>query len=206
MVLLKNQVALLAIVSFAWNANIEMVMALASSAPSSLPASTPSRSSAPPARQPTETSTCAVVGVGVLGTSLCRQLIEAGDQVVTGITKTTNRHEEIRAAVPNNGKFTLISSENGGSQLDGSVKYDNVVFCAPPSGFEDYANAVQDAVDQLWNRDGNGVFVFTSSGAVYVLPRLLMRWLTASSLGSVQMESLTEILFLSVQVRCRRRR
>jgi hypothetical protein len=88
--------------------------------------------------------------------------------VVTGITKSSNRHEEIRTAVPSNSQrvFTLISSESGVSPVDGSMKYDNVVFCAPPSGFGDYAKAVQDAVDQLWNKDGNGVFLFTSSGAV----------------------------------------
>jgi hypothetical protein len=48
-------------------------------------------------------------------------------------------------------------------------KYANVIFCAPPSGFDDYPAAVEDAASNLWEGpSGGGVFVFTSSGGMYV--------------------------------------
>ncbi len=55
----------------------------------------------------------------------------------------------------------LLSHYNGQSFKD-------VVFCAPPSGFENYAQAVKDAATQLWSGPSSGgSFVFTSSGGVY---------------------------------------
>jgi hypothetical protein len=46
-------------------------------------------------------------------------------------------------------------------------KFDNVVFCAPPSGFEDYGGAVEDAVANVWSGlENGGTFVFTSSGGM----------------------------------------
>jgi pyrroline-5-carboxylate reductase len=112
---------------------------------------------------------CAVVGVGVLGTSLCRQILESPEFAgctVTGITKTSNRHAEIREHVgaENSHRLRLVTAEERGDD-----KYENVVFCAPPSGFEDYPGAVKDAVDKIWvGPEKGGVFVFTSTGAVYV--------------------------------------
>jgi hypothetical protein len=48
-------------------------------------------------------------------------------------------------------------------------KFDNVVFCAPPSGFDDYPGAVKDSVTNIWaGPSGGGIFVFTSSGGMYV--------------------------------------
>jgi hypothetical protein len=122
----------------------------------------------------------AVVGVGVLGTSLCRQLLDAyPDSVVTGITKTTHNHASIRETVME--RELTMSSTNAGAAVTGdrlrlvtceqdlSAKFDNVVFCAPPSGFDDYPAAVQDAIDRYWQGpSGSGIFVVTSSGAVYV--------------------------------------
>jgi len=46
----------------------------------------------------------------------------------------------------------------------GPQNFDNVVFCAPPSGNEDYVQEVKDAL-KMWNRRGR--FLFTSSSAVY---------------------------------------
>jgi hypothetical protein len=40
------------------------------------------------------------------------------------------------------------------------------VFCAPPSGFDDYPEAVRDAVTNIWDKSSDGVFVFTSSGGM----------------------------------------
>lgn len=150
---------------------IGCAMALAPSSSSS--SSRPATSSSAALLSSTETTTCAVVGVGVLGTSLCRQLIDQGNVHVTGITKTRNRHADIRAALASPA-FNLLcgddleDAKSSDSSSQKETKYDHVVFCAPPSGFDDYASAVKDAVGQLWN--GKGVFVFTSSGAVYVHP------------------------------------
>ena len=55
----------------------------------------------------------------------------------------------------------VLSQSNGHSFKD-------VVFCAPPSGFDDYPSAVKEAATQLWSGpDSGGSFVFTSSGGVY---------------------------------------
>jgi hypothetical protein len=130
------------------------------------------------------TPSFAVVGVGLLGTSLCRQLLDTyPDSVVTGITKTTNNHASIRETVLE--RELTMSSANAGADAAGgggvtgdrlrlvtceqelSTKFDNVVFCAPPSGFDDYPAAVQEAIDRYWQGpSGSGIFVFTSSGAV----------------------------------------
>lgn len=104
---------------------------------------------------------CAVVGVGVLGTSLCQQLLTKFD-TVHGITKTATRHAAIREAVASEGLVLQTRDE-----CERDQKYTNVVFCAPPSGFDDYPAAVRDAAANLWaGPEGGGVFVFTSSGAV----------------------------------------
>lgn len=42
--------------------------------------------------------------------------------------------------------------------------YDNVVFCAPPSGSDDYPRTIRSTIED-WNR--NGSCVFTSSTSVY---------------------------------------
>ena len=123
-------------------------------------------------------SDCAVVGCGVLGTSLCKQLLESPEfasmkgvllsnfisgqsrrilnshlsffidqSIVTGITKTKDRHESILAQIGESDRFSLKTNE----EVEGS-KFDNVVFCAPPSGFEDYPAAVENCITNLWNR------------------------------------------------------
>lgn len=49
------------------------------------------------------------------------------------------------------------------------MKFQNVVFCAPPSGFDDYPAALEDSINNLWAGPSNGgVFIFTSSGGMYV--------------------------------------
>ena len=117
----------------------------------------------------------AVVGCGVLGTSLCRQLVENshfGSRTVVGITKTPSRHEQIRSAVVGQAadddrlQLLLVTSDDFASQQDSS-KFKDVVFCAPPSGFDDYPAAVQSAIEDYWDRDLGGCFVFTSSGGIY---------------------------------------
>ncbi|GKY98574.1 hypothetical protein MPSEU_000814200 [Mayamaea pseudoterrestris] len=124
----------------------------------------------------TKTSNCAIVGVGVLGTNLCQQLLESTDAKVcdwriTGVTKSTTRHEQIQskvaATLQHRLQLTTMSDllDQQAQEEAATRKFDNVVFCAPPSGFDDYAGAVREAADKLWN--GRGTFVFTSSGGVY---------------------------------------
>ena len=111
----------------------------------------------------------AVVGCGVLGTSLCRQLLDNpkfDSRKVTGITKTTSKHEQIRSAVAaaaDDERLQLLTADDVASD----AKFKDVVFCAPPSGFEDYPAAVKDAIEQYWDKNLGGCFVFTSSGGIY---------------------------------------
>ena len=118
------------------------------------------------AMAPPSTS-CAVVGVGVLGTHLCRQLLQESSSTTTvvGITATARNHGTIRAALDDSDRLQLFTGDDD----DETKKCTNVVFCAPPSGFEDYPAAVKAAAEKYWiGPEGGGTFVFTSSGAVYV--------------------------------------
>lgn len=81
---------------------------------------------------------------------------------VTGITKSTNNHASIREAVGNKDRFSVVTMDDCKGET-----FDNVVFCAPPSGFEDYGGAVEDAVTNVWSGlEKGGAFVFTSSGGM----------------------------------------
>lgn len=81
---------------------------------------------------------------------------------VTGVTKSTARHGQILEAVGKSDNFEVITAEECKQK-----KFDNVVFCAPPSGFEDYPGAVEECITKLWSGpSGGGVFVFTSSGGM----------------------------------------
>ena len=80
---------------------------------------------------------------------------------VTGVTKTNSRHDSILEQVGDNERFVLKTA----NEIQGQ-KFRDVVFCAPPSGFEDYSAAVEDAVTNVWDKTSDGVFVFTSSGGM----------------------------------------
>jgi hypothetical protein len=115
-------------------------------------------------------SRCAVVGVGVLGTRLCQQILSSpdfADTTVTGITQTTNNHESIReqAGAAYSDRLQLATTDEA---ADRGEKFRDVCFCAPPPlGGEDYAAAVADAIENIWaGPEGGGVFIFTSSGGV----------------------------------------
>lgn len=117
------------------------------------------------------TPSCAVVGVGVLGTSLCKQLLALHDKEklkelsITGITKTNQRHNQILNQInaADKNRLELVTMDQA---LQEGKTYDHMIFCAPPSGFDNYAEAVQQAVTSFWNRQGT--LVFTSSGGMYV--------------------------------------
>jgi hypothetical protein len=96
------------------------------------------------------------------------------NNTVTGITKSTKRHDDILKEVLGgddrlSDRFELRTAEN----YDGKdyKKFNHCVFCAPPSGFEDYPSAVKGAIDGLWmgqtEENNGGAFVFTSSGGIY---------------------------------------
>ena len=86
--------------------------------------------------------------------------------IVTAITKTSNRHDSIKeniGALSDNERFQLTTYDN----IPQGKVFENVVFCAPPSGFEDYSGAVKDAITKLWaGPKSGGAFVFTSSGGM----------------------------------------
>jgi hypothetical protein len=126
---------------------------------------------------PMPVSDCAVIGVGVLGTLVCREILQTnfgamgGDAnlSVTGITKTETNHASIREQVTggDSGKdalLHLVTTET----IEPTKRFHSVLFCAPPSGFDDYPQAIQEAIDRYWLGPANGGrFVYTSSGAVY---------------------------------------
>lgn len=61
----------------------------------------------------------------------------------------------------------MLTMDDVLAQYSGN-SFKDVVFCAPPSGFDDYPQAVKDAATQLWSGPSSGgSFVFTSSGGVY---------------------------------------
>jgi len=116
----------------------------------------------------------AIVGCGVLGTSLCRQLLkspEFGSRIVTGITKTTNNHENIRNEILSDSSQSdqiFLQTADEAYANSESHKFKDVVFCAPPSGFDDYPGAVEEAITKLWEGpNSGGSFVFTSSGGIF---------------------------------------
>jgi len=96
-----------------------------------------------------------IVGPGVLGSLVGSQWLEKhqGARVV-GQTNTTSRHEDLKGL----GIVPRLKTECGEEQ------FTNVIFCAPPSGSDDYTAEII-AASKLWN--ANGTFMFTGSSAVY---------------------------------------
>ena len=94
----------------------------------------------------TAKSDLVVVGCGVLGTSLCKQLLSHPDfasRTVTAITKSTGRHEAILSQVlggndnssvkDGDKRFQLMTMDDALSQYAGN-SFKDVIFCAPPLG------------------------------------------------------------------------
>lgn len=96
-----------------------------------------------------------IVGPGVLGSLVGVKWMEKfpGARVV-GQTNTNSRHEEL-VKLGLEPRLKADASEE---------QFPNVIFCAPPSGSDDYTAEIA-AAAKLWN--GKGTFVFTSSSAVY---------------------------------------
>lgn len=96
------------------------------------------------------------------------ELLHDCNEKVIGITKTSNRHDAIRDAVvettDDQDRFSVETYDEAAAT---SQKFQNVVFCAPPSGFDDYPAAIQNVMDNLWaGPSSGGHFVFTSSGGM----------------------------------------
>lgn len=98
-----------------------------------------------------------VVGPGVLGLLVAANWLQGNPgSLVVGQTRSTVRHEDLRALG--------ISPRVRNSQSSSNQKFSNVIFCAPPSGSDDYAAEVRLSAE-YWN--GEGAFLFTSSSGLY---------------------------------------
>lgn len=104
---------------------------------------------------PTTPHDLLVVGPGVLGRLIAQLWIKENPScTVVGQTNTTNHHEELRSL----GIRPVVKDKQAGR------RFPYITFCAPPSASADYAAELRSAAEQ-WN--GEGVFLFTSSSAVY---------------------------------------
>lgn len=107
-----------------------------------------------------------IIGPGVLGSFLGTLWVhDFGTGTVCGQTKTETNHEKLKR-LGIHPMCTSIGTAPGTAAQEGHrKKFANVVYCAPPSGSDDYVADIQTALDTLW--DGTGNFVFTSSAGVY---------------------------------------
>lgn len=96
-----------------------------------------------------------VVGPGVLGSQVGSKWLQAkpGARVV-GQTNTDRSHSAL--------KQLGIEARTKDQATD--EQFANVIFCAPPSGSDDYQAEIK-AAAQLWSQEGT--LLFTSSSAVY---------------------------------------
>lgn len=96
-----------------------------------------------------------IVGAGVLGRLVAAEWQKLHPAAtVTGETRTTDHHDELLSLGI---KPALCGSTNPAPP--------NVIYCAPPSGSTDYAQAVSDVVQRA--KESHSRMVFTSSTSVY---------------------------------------
>ncbi|KAJ1625467.1 hypothetical protein T492DRAFT_1039451 [Pavlovales sp. CCMP2436] len=96
-----------------------------------------------------------IIGTGTLGTLAARQWLDAyPDARVVGETRSTKRHDELRAA-------GVEVRTKGSAQSD---VFPNVLICFSPGVNLDFPAEVRGALE-MWN--GSGGCVFTSSGGVF---------------------------------------
>lgn len=96
-----------------------------------------------------------VVGPGVLGSMVAESWLARFPQArVVGQTNTEQSHERLRA----------MGIDPRTKYQDDGRAFPYVVFCAPPSGSDDYPKEVAEAA-RHWNRKGG--MVFTSSAGVF---------------------------------------
>ena len=123
---------------------------------------------------------------------ICSELLSRAhfaSRAIVGVTRTKTRHESIRRSVlrhdvdgaddveKEGSRFRLMTLDEvlattAATTCGGRPRrhYKDVVFCAPPSGFDDYASGITEVATRLWSAatpQQRGSFVFTSSGVVY---------------------------------------
>ena len=116
------------------------------------------RMSIAPVAEGGDASLC-ICGCGVLGSMIAGQWTSAhAGATVVGETRGEGSHVLLG--------LLGVQPRTRAARPEGDRKYRHVVFCAPPSSYSDdeYADEVALAAS-LW--DGEGAFVFTSSGGVY---------------------------------------
>ena len=107
-----------------------------------------------------------IVGAGTLG-KLVAKSWKAKNPEAKITLKFRSVDKERNAMLELEG-FNVISKEKGEE-----VKAPLVVFCAPPTGNEKYAEDIKQSIDNHWDTGegwkeaGTAVFVFTSAGSVY---------------------------------------
>ena len=113
-----------------------------------------------------EMSDLIVVGAGTLGKLVARSW-KAKNPSAKITLKFRSVDKERNALLELEG-FNIISKEKGEEE-----KAPLVVFCAPPTGNENYADDIKQSLEnhwdtgEKWKETGTAVFVFTSAGSVY---------------------------------------
>mmetsp|Transcript_16273 Transcript_16273/g.49733 ORF Transcript_16273/g.49733 Transcript_16273/m.49733 type:complete len:327 (-) Transcript_16273:1709-2689(-) len=105
-----------------------------------------------------------VGGTGVLGRRVAQQWRERHGETASIYAVSRTLTDERRAELEAAGCTPMTQEQLKAKPFRYMGAYSNVVFCAPPSGNEDYVGDVRRA-SELWN--GAGGFVFTSSSGVY---------------------------------------
>ena len=99
-------------------------------------------------------------GGGVLGRLIIQKWKDEFPQArIVAQTKSTNNHDELQSTL---GCETRVTP--GAIVTSNQEKFPFVVFCAPPSKTDDYADEV-DRAGQMW--DATGTMLFTGSTGVY---------------------------------------
>lgn len=108
-----------------------------------------------------------VVGAGVLGRLAAQewQELHPGGCEVLGVTRT--RPDEEREAAMNAEGITHRYRSDIEASVRCGKRWPYVLFSASPSGNDDYAAAVESALDYWDKKAPGGRFVFTSSAGVY---------------------------------------
>jgi len=99
-----------------------------------------------------------IVGCGNLGRRIgSKWKATYPEACVYGETRTNLKHR----VLINEGIIPVLKSNRR------KQRYPNVVFCASPSGNENYPQEVYNAGNDLFDATSTGTFVFTSSGGIY---------------------------------------
>lgn len=109
-----------------------------------------------------------IYGCGTLGTYISHQLLTGFDfsrTILTAITKSHYHHDLIQHEIGDTSRFQLWTYQEFIDNIcqNRESRFPNVIFCAPPSEFQNYEEVVQMSMDQFWLGNQYGKFLFTSS-------------------------------------------